>query len=446
MIEFGELMDSDVVRQILRGSLLSLLARLVAAPVVAICLLTSTWLVVGSLGSESYSMYALVIGVLVMLPFTDLGLGVAVMDVVARRQSGSRQIIATLKSSLKILCFASAVLLATAWLGRGFSVWSYLLAGAGADIDTEVAFALSLFALGLPLSLGVRVLTGLELNHVTVGFQALTAVITVSLTAAAIALNGTLLSVSLVPFLSLVISNALASLLAARKLGLLRLWRDTSLPIPTVSARQLFAVAGPMLVITMILPFAYQSDRFIIAHVGTLDQVAQYALAYALFGPLLGIAGSAASALWPAFIRHTTRDSVRKPLLLIAALFFLGGCAVALLYTLFGPFLARVVGGGEVDTPQLLYFAFGSLLIVQCTMYPLSMFLTTPADLRFQAALHVAMLVFNIPLSILGAYAIGPAGPVFATSIAMFVALFLPKAARALYVTRNGLDTRLMHG
>lgn len=418
---------------------MSLLAKLAAAPVVAIAWLVAARLVISALGVDGYAIYAIIAGIAVLLPFTDLGMGAAVMDAMARRnQPGVDPVESVLLTTWRGLGLVGLILTATAVVIAIAGWWAPIL-GVPADdsVEISVALALTTFALGLPLSVGPRLLIGGGLNHWAVMFQALSAFLMLVCIAVATLSTTNMGAYVVAPFVSAAMANSLALVFGARRL------KVAILPI----ARSIFAfnsrgakvrhVAGPMFVISVVLPLAFQTDRIILSHVATLKDVAAYSVAFQIFSPLLGLIGSAAIALWPVFVRAQasleglTWTRFVRCQMVFGALGF-GLCVAFVLLT---PYLAEVVSAGKVEVSWALVLAFGILLLIQALSHPLGMVLTTAPGLRFQAQLHVLALAFNLPLSILLATRWGASGPVVASILAMTCIQLAPLLMRVRNVT-----------
>jgi len=139
-------------------------------------------------------------------------------------------------------------------------------------------------------------------------------------------------------------------------------------------------------------------------------------------------------SLWPVYARRRLGVG-RRALVQAEVAFGVLGALLGVALVVLGPFLARFVGEDEVRVDTWLLVAFGGLLFIQAVSYPMAMLLTDPGGLRFQARLHVAMVLINLPASILLARQLGAVGPVLATILSIAVALFVPELRRAWRLT-----------
>ena len=432
----GGRLKSALLVNDLREPGLAVMAKLLALPVGAVASLVAARLVVRTLGTEGFAVYALIVGLAALLPFSDLGVGAAVMDAVARRdQTGLESVERVLVTSWRVLCVGAAGLAGAAWVAAGFGGWGLMLGtGRSATVEVAAAVATSLYAAGLPFSVGPRLLTGAGKNHHVILIQTASIVVSLGLLALAAALRAPLWGFAAAPFFATLTGNAVSLALGARAVGVRcgKVFRR----VLRLSERgmEVRPIAGPMIAITVILAAAYQTDRIVLSHASSLGEVASYSVGFLLFSPLMTMIGGAGMSLWPVYARR--RLGVGRQALAQAEVAFgaLGALLAAALVAL-GPFLARFVGGDEVRVDSWLLVAFGGWLFIQAVSYPMAMLMTDPEGLRFQARLHVAMVLINLPMSILLARLLGAVGPVLATILSIAIALFVPELRRAWRLT-----------
>lgn len=423
----GRAGSSDLIR----GSSRSFGARLLVLPLVAACALLASRIVIDSLGTDGFALYALVVGLAALVPFADLGIGAAVTDAVARRTTvGDDMATAVIRRSIRVLAIVGVTIAIGSWAVAAVGGWSVVLGVSGqGSVDLAAAMALTLFAVSLPLSLGTRVLLGAERNHWAVMSQSVSTVVGLGIIAIASVQDAPLWAFTSAPFLGIVVLSVVNVALARRATGLT--WRlSNTLSTDGVTTRhevKLLQIAGPMLVITVALPLAWQSDRLVLSHRSTLTEVALYVVAFQLFTPLNSLIESGGSSLWPVFARrgHASGIDIRRMGQLTAGFASIGvliGVALALL----GPWLASWVSRGSVVPSRELFVLFGLLIAVTAAWWPTAMLLTDPSGLRFQAVCCAVMAAANIGLSIALAPSQGAAGPVVASLASMVLAIMLP--------------------
>jgi hypothetical protein len=75
-----------------------------------------------------------------------------------------------------------------------------------------------------------------------------------------------------------------------------------------------------------------------------------------------------------------------------------------------------------------LMVGYVALIAVQSVHYPIGMYMTSPAGLKFQVIPVFAMVASNVLLTWLLVQRLGAAGPVIASAIALFVCQVIPAA------------------
>jgi O-antigen/teichoic acid export membrane protein len=191
--------------------------------------------------------------------------------------------------------------------------------------------------------------------------------------------------------------------------------------LKSVRGGKVLDVAWPMLIQMIALPIAMQTDRLILSHVSDLKNLAEYNLASQMYLPVWQVVSSAGIALWPIFAKARAggRRSGVSPLRMSVAF---GGAAAAIcvLISLLAPWLAARASGGQIDISIGLMAAFSIFMVLQATKYPLGMYMTDAAGLRYQALMIVLLLPVNLGLSWYLAIKIGAVGPVIGSAVGVF--------------------------
>jgi O-antigen/teichoic acid export membrane protein len=302
----GKRLKSALLSGDLRGPSLAVAAKLLAVPIAAAAGLVAVRIVVRALGAEGFAVYALIVGLAALLPFSDLGMGAAVMDAVARRdQTGLESVERVLVTSWRVLSVGAVGLAGASWAVVGFGGWGFMLGtGRSASVEVAAAVATSLYAVGLPLSVGPRMLTGAGKNHYVILIQTASAVASLGMLALAAAWHAPLWGFAAAPFCASLAGSAVSLGLGARasevRCGEV-FRRSLSFSERGIEVRP---IAGPMVVITVILAVAYQTDRIVLSHASSLGEVASYSVGFQLFSPLMSLIGSAGVSLWPVYARQ----------------------------------------------------------------------------------------------------------------------------------------------
>ena len=411
------------------------MVRAVTLPVVALAGLVGVRLTVSTLGVDRYAVFALVVGLAALIPVGDLGVGAAVTDAVARRRDlGPEGVQRVLRTSLRVLVAVALALSIAGWILAALGWWAPLL-GVPHSGDVEVAsgLAVMLYAAGLPMGLSRNVLLGAERNDIALVFQAGSSVLALIVVLTAAATHAPLWAFAAAPSAGAVIASAAAWPRASAESGLLLTETVLSALLRGHPGARIAHLAGPMLVITTALPIAYQSDRLLLSHLSNLGQVAVYAVAAQIFGPLLGLVGAAGISLWPLFARRRANQPVsRHELIRLTAAFTLAGALLAIALVVAGPRVAQFVSTGKIYVGPGVFASFGLLLVVNASWWPTGMLLTDRDGLRFQALCSVFMVVINVVISAALAQRIGAAGPVLGSVMAIVIALLIPGLRKAL--------------
>lgn len=383
----------------------------------------TTRLIISNFGTEAYAQYGLLTSLRDLLPFADLGVAAAAISVIASSQNPSQDDVVrrTLLSAFRIIFLSTATICLVAVVLTVFGLWRPLLGNAmSEDAEVPAMLAMVIFALGLPLAVGTRVLVGLGRTTRQIANQfvvAPTMFLLVSLAVALSAPAGSWLAVFSYG------ANALA--------GALGLWQAARLLRPQLRrvARQLLRprrfpglrimdVAGPMLVQMIMLPIALATDRIMLSHLTAGTELVEYSLGFQLFGIILQTVAAAGVALWPVFARNRATATVQAPWQMSFA-FVGGGTVLALGLCLVSPWVVGFVSDGRIELPLSLLVAFSAYVAVEAAKFPLGMYMTDVRGLRFQIWPIVAMVPLKIGLALLLIPVLGAAGTVWSTVVAM---------------------------
>jgi O-antigen/teichoic acid export membrane protein len=168
-----------------------------------------------------------------------------------------------------------------------------------------------------------------------------------------------------------------------------------------------------------------QTDRVVLSHVGTSNDVALYSLTFQAFAPALGISGALAMALWPKLVGP--RQGLSPRMIGLLALTFLGiGLVLGVLTILGAPILFNLVSAPPDRSRQSTEAAFFAYLLVYCLQYPIGLAATYRAGLIVQAVGNLVAILVNVPGSVYFASVYGAAGPVLCTAATTFFFVSVP--------------------
>jgi O-antigen/teichoic acid export membrane protein len=200
--------------------------------------------------------------------------------------------------------------------------------------------------------------------------------------------------------------------------------------VPSVPVLDL---AWPMLVQSVALPIAMQSDRLLLSHLTSGDELAQYNLTSQLFGLVLQAIMASGLALWPFYAKARATAEIRSPFK--PTMWFLaGGLILAGGLALLSPVIARFVSGGRIVLDFWLVLGFVIFVAMQAAKYPVGMYMTDKQGLRFQVVPILVLVPLNLALSWWLIGMVGAGGPILGSAIAVLVCQVVPNFA---YVSRD---------
>jgi len=385
-----------------------------------------------ALGQAQYGAFALVAGLASLLPFSDLGLGNGLVTALghATGRDDVRQSRSLVSGAAVGLVVVAALLLALFVVISGFVSWSRVLGLAGepfaSDVNTATELFGVLFIVGVPFSLGMRVLQGLQQTHLANYWQLPTAPLVLGGYLAVRSAGGGLIAFTFVVGVVPLLVNAACTFVVLHRHHELRPHRH-SLDITTT--RMLVRWGGLFLVLTVAAAVAFETDSLVISWVLGPNAVAVYSVTFRLFALISLVASLAFAPLWPAFaeslsrgdvgwVKQTLRRSVTWALVLSipAAVLLVAGCDT---------FIRWWVGGSFVP-PTSLAVACAVWVVLAASELPLVMLLNGAGVIKFQVIAASLMAVSNLLLSIVLARVIGVAGPVWASVIAHTICSAIP--------------------
>lgn len=401
-------------------------ARAITLPLSGVAGLLTTRLLVGQYGGHGFALYALIGFLPAIMPSADLGVGAAVLDAVARReQIGPEGVREVLRRGVRRLLLASSALVAVALIVSVTHSWQRLLgAPRGVGVDTAALLTVVVFAISMPISLGFRILQGLERTHTVVMIQGCTGLVTLAFVGLLVEFNGPLYLAPAAPGLATLVLSALSL-----RIGRPALAKATAAlrgSGPRQALPRGLPLSGSFFLMSLALPISFQTDRVVLAHTQNLHAVAAYSAGSQLWAACISLAAAAGYGLWPVFARQRGEEGARSGLLVAAVGFTAVGAFLGLGLILLGPAVSRAATGGKAEAATPLMAAFAALLIVQCLQYPAGMYLLDPAGARFQAVCAVTMAFANLPVSVVLSRALGPSGPVIASTVLSLLIMTIP--------------------
>lgn len=414
--------------------------RAATLPLTAACGAATTWLIATNRGTTGFALYSLVATLPAFLIASDLGLGAAVTDAIARRaalaQTEIEDVTAiTTQATLVLGALIGGVAVVLGALG----VWTEILGARTGGVTSAAVATFCVFGASLPAAVGARVLLGLEKNHLVVAFTAVASAFVLAFVGLMIALDAPTWLLTVGPAGSVACVGLLQWKVAGRYLTLHGIFRVRGIRKTRATLRRALTVAGPMAVISSVLPLGLQSDRLVLSHVVGLHGVAKYSAGAQVFQPCLSLITAAGMQYWPRFtrLRATGSPVTAAQFGRILRGFAFAGLLLGGALVLVGPWLTSFMTDGKARADVGLMGCFAALLMANALYYPVGMYATDPPGLRLQAAGAVGMTIVNVALSVLLAFGLGVRGPVVGSAIAMLLCYFGPAA---IYTRRSLVD------
>lgn len=413
-------------RSDLQAVLRSLYAKAAVLVLAGAATLASARSIVDTLGIAGYALVALVSTLPSLLAVSELGVGAAVIDAFS---SGNREhMLRTITAGARtLLCAGSAIAVCGVLTAVSGAADALLASTSGPGAAPCIAVVSVLFGCSLPLSLGGSVLGGLGRYHFAVLLQGAGTLIALT-----VVLLGAAYDAPPAVFAASVLIGQCAagvgSLLLAGRMLRMRLLRVVLLPLRRFPDTRIIQLAGPMAVIKVTSAVAYGADRLVLSSITNPVAVAVYSAGAQLYAPASALVAAAALPLWRVFSRHrhTSTKTPRRNLLRLTAYFSAGGLGIGVLLVTAGPTVASWMLHGRAEVGPGLMAAFSVLVLTHAVNYPVAMWLSDPAGLRFQAVLAVLMAGVNLAASVPLAHLLGPIGPVLASAGAHFLCVTVP--------------------
>lgn len=427
-------------RSLIRSVGGSAAARLFVLPISALLGIVVTRLIIDNYGQHAYAQYMLLVGIVSLIPFADLGISAAIMNATAAAPDprNDAHLRGTLITAMRILAGASATVILLAIVLTLCGAWPALL---GDGLDGEkgqlaAGLCLVIFGLAMLVGYGQRILIGLNQNALAILIGGLQTPIVLGVLVGAIALKidfGPYVAVA--SYTALIVTGTLMLILANRRIrpvlgeAFRAAWR-----VRRVRGDRVLDTAWPMLIQMVTVPLAMQSGRLVLSHFSSVEELARFSLASQMFTPIASVSIAASMSLWPIFARSRADGSQTTSPRTLSLWFALFASAAVLIMCLASGWLAALASGSTITLPLALVIAYGVLTVLQAAKNPLGMYMTDARGLRYQAYMAIAMLPVIVVISVVTSSAWGAVGPVVA-SIAAVAAFQL--GANWVYVTRS---------
>jgi O-antigen/teichoic acid export membrane protein len=394
--------------------------------------LATVRLSIGYLGAARYGLWMTVTAVTVVLAFSDLGIGNAIINRMSVAFAADERVRASkdVSSATAILSAVALVILLTCAVLLPVLPWPriYNVVGqAASEAGPTTLVFVACFAVLIPLGLVQKVQLGFQEGAIsnlwTIGGALLSVGLLIVAIKMRLGLPWLVLAVSGGPVLSTGL-NWIQEFVYSRP------WLRPRLSQlePRVGV-QLARTGGLFLGLQVAGAVAFSSDNFIAAQLLGPVAVAQYSVTQRLFLSVPALVSVAAVALWPAYgeaLVHADRKWIRRTLLR-SSVFAVGVTGIGgVVLVLAAPIVFGFLVGPGLIPPIALTLGFLAFSVVYAFGNVVSMLLNAANVIAFQLITASAMAVTSIVLKIELGRSFGVAGIIWGTVIAYTLISILP--------------------
>lgn len=358
------------------------------------------------LGPERYGLWMVLISIISVMGFADLGIGSGLMNAVSEAYGKDDRNLAReyVTSALVMMSFIALILAVAGAVAYPFIPWVRLFNVKPASIAAEGSRAFlvlySWFVISIPIGVIARAQAGLQKGYVPQIIGALGSVLTLLALLIAIGLRGSLAW--------LVFASTMGSVTATAFNGWL-LFHEHPWLVPARhayrrdSASKILRLGLMFFVLQCAVAVGYTSDNIVIAQVLGAAAVAAYAVPAKLFGFVGMLVSMAITPLWPAYGEAIARgDSAWVRKVFFGSLWLTLAISVPLctVLVLAGPWILRVFFGKSLHAPLSLLVILGAWGVVAAISSPIAMLLNGAGVLKVQTIIAVVASSTNLALSI----------------------------------------------
>ncbi|HEY3527624.1 MAG TPA: oligosaccharide flippase family protein [Nocardioides sp.] len=391
-----------------------------------------------ALSPEAFGVLAALTAAPVILAFTDLGIGSALVSRLAsaRARGDDEAARVAVGTALAAASIAGVLIASVGIVAALILPWGSIL-GAGdlssGEVDSAVLAAALVTGVSVPGALGQRILYGIHRGGRANRWMGGGIVLSASL--------GMVCSFTTAPLAVFV----LAMLGAPALVGLLCLaWtlrRDPRLrPVwSSVSRAEFRTLRGASVwffLIDLAAAIGYQTDVLVIAGVLGARDAGIYSVCMRVFGLVTASISPALIQLWPAFADAYMRGDASWIRSRLRGTILLGGvigAVASMVLVLVGRPLISTWLTSDLVPPRPLMICCGLWTVYQLLSAPFFLLMNATNRVRVHAQLSVGVVVLNLPLSVWLAVELGLPGPVLGSLFATMLVTAVP----GLIVTRR---------
>lgn len=435
-------------RQRYRRILITMITEVGAKGINIFATLISVPLTIHYLGTERYGMWLTISSLIIVLQFTDLGLGNGVLNAVSEANGkDDRKFAQVYISSGFYLLVSIALLLAGILLvSYPYISWSAIFNvvsdQAVKEAGPATAIYLISFLIGLPFGLVQRIQLGYQegfLNSIWTGIGSLGSLVCLLIV---IQVKAGL------PWLALAMTGVPLAATIANGLWLFTLRRPWLWPQPSLinreAVKKIFNLGTMFFLLQVAVAFAFSSDNLIAARVLGPDAVTEYAVPMRLFSTIMILIGLVQQPFWPAYGEAFARRDqiwIKRTLIRSIQVSVLLSSAPSLILIIFGQQIIHWWVGPQVSPSFLLLIGLALWTVLSAIGTAQAMFLNGAGIIKFQAFCSVAMAVSALITKFFFAQMFGIVGIVggmvisYTIFTAIPMAIYIPRVLARINVT-----------
>lgn len=392
-----------------------------------------------SLPAEDFALALVLLSLIALLPFADLGVGLSLMTLVPREKAPQR--VSDLYATARTIAGLSAGALGVTLIPLVIllpQVAQALLANASVNARVALGIVIMSVCVGLMAGVEQRMVAACHRQASQYFALSLSAIVG-AITATAFLLNGWGLAAyvgasTLVPQVWIL---AHCRWIVSHKIGIAtRGWNLTCTRV----------LLGTGLVLTLqsaVLALSVQSDVAIVSALSGAVAAAPLALTIKVTAPIVMFQSTIVTPLWPIVARRMgVRDGPRARQLTakVLVLSFAVGGMLATILVFGGGYLADAISANTIQIPREYWLAAASWVIVMSIQNPLAMYVNATGAPRLQLISSLLLFCFNLPLTVVLVQTLGGWGATLATVLSFIACKLLPYT-RFVFVSNRDAET-----
>jgi O-antigen/teichoic acid export membrane protein len=413
-----------------RRAALTTIASGIAKAIGLLTSLVSVPLTFRYLGAERYGIWMVLISLISVMGFADLGIGNGLINAISEAYGkDDRRLAKEYVTSALFLMLGISVLLALAGAATyPFLPWQRLFNVKSGMVAAEGARAFLVlycwFVVNIPLGVITRAQTGLQLGYSSQIIGALGNVISLLAMLLVIFTHGSLASLVLASTFGVIIATLLNGWLLFRKHPWLMPDWDA---YRKVAALKILKLGLMFFVLQCAIAIGFTSDNIVITQVLGAAAVAAYAVPQKLFSFTSMLVSIAIAPLWPAYGEAIARGDVawvRKVFLGSLATTLAVTIPVSVLLVLAGPWILMTAVGKSFHASLPLLVILGLWAVVSSVSTPMAMLLNGAGVIKIQTLISTVASLTNLALSVFLTRRLGVVGVCLGSIITQVLIVF----------------------